>query len=137
VTAWGPIAEAVAGAAATVVAGRAVLRTARAAAPAPPATAGTPEPGPPTTLARAERAARARLASDVHLRLRPLLAEIAAERLRAHGVDLEHDGAAARDLLGDALWDLVRPDRPPPEDGLARAVETEDVAALLDRLEAI
>jgi hypothetical protein len=51
-------------------------------------------------------------AFDLHYRLRPLLRELAAERLAArHGVDLDGDPDRARPLLGDELWELVRPGR--------------------------
>jgi hypothetical protein len=49
---------------------------------------------------------------DLHYRLRPLLRQIAAERLYGlHGVDLDRDPDRARTLLGDELWEVVRPDR--------------------------
>jgi hypothetical protein len=49
---------------------------------------------------------------DLHYRLRPLLRQISAERLLDHyGVDLDRDPERARSLLGDKLWEVVRPDR--------------------------
>ncbi len=49
---------------------------------------------------------------DLHYRLRPLLRQVAAERLYGlHGVDLDRDPERARPLLGDQLWELLRPDR--------------------------
>ena len=49
---------------------------------------------------------------DLHYRLRPLLRQVAAERLYGlHGVDLDRDPERARPLLGDELWEVVRPDR--------------------------
>jgi hypothetical protein len=49
---------------------------------------------------------------DFHYRLRPLLRQIATERLYGrHGVDLDRDPERARALLGDGLWEAVRPDR--------------------------
>lgn len=52
----------------------------------------------------------------VHNRLRPELRSIAREVLFARqGIDLEAEPAAARAVLGPAVWDLVRPDRAEPE----------------------
>ena len=49
---------------------------------------------------------------DLHYRLRPVLRQIAAERLHGlRGIDLDHDPERARPVLGDELWELVRPDR--------------------------
>jgi hypothetical protein len=56
----------------------------------------------------------------LHFRLRPLLREIAAHRLRAHyGVGLDSEPERARELVGAQAWELVRPLRPPPADRLA------------------
>ncbi len=54
-------------------------------------------------------------AFDVHYRLRPHLARIAAHRLASRGVRLEMQPVRARALLGDEAWELVRPDRPAPD----------------------
>ena len=49
---------------------------------------------------------------DLHYRLRPLLRKLAAERLLGkHGVDLDREPERARPLLGEDLWELVRPER--------------------------
>jgi hypothetical protein len=49
---------------------------------------------------------------DFHYRLRPVLRQVAAERLYGlHGVDLDRDPERARPLLGEELWEAVRPDR--------------------------
>ena len=59
-------------------------------------------------------------AFHLHVRVRPLLREIAAHRLRAHyGVDLYAEPGRARELVGAQAWELVQPDRPPPSDRLA------------------
>jgi hypothetical protein len=71
-------------------------------------------------------------AFDLHYRLRPLLRQLAAERLAArYGIDLEGDPDRARPLLGEELWELVRPGREVgrrsgpglPPDSLARVVD--------------
>jgi hypothetical protein len=49
---------------------------------------------------------------DLHYRLRPLLRQIASERLYdLYGIDLDTDPERVKPLLGDELWEIVRPDR--------------------------
>lgn len=76
---------------------------------------------------------------EVHDRLRPALRAIAAERLATRrGVDLAAQPEAARALLGEAAWELVRPDRkPPPVDRPARGLSPADLLAVLDAIERI
>ena len=94
-------------------------------------------PAGPEELARLERAVplAASQASTVHLTIRPLLREIAAERLRKHGLELDRDLEPSRDLLGDAAWDLVRPDRRPPRQAFAAGIPLTELTAIVDRLE--
>jgi hypothetical protein len=59
-------------------------------------------------------------AFHLHLRVRPLLREIAAHRLmKSYGIDLDTEPGRARELVGASAWEVVRPDRPPPRDRLA------------------
>jgi hypothetical protein len=74
-------------------------------------------------------------AGDVHLRLRPVLRQIASARLRRHGADLDGDDPRARALLGESLWEVVRPDRPRPEHGHERRLRRGELRELVDRLE--
>jgi hypothetical protein len=76
-------------------------------------------------------------AGDLHLRLRPILREIAADGLHRHGVDLDADPAAARALLAPGTWELVRPDRPQPGDAFAPGLPAAQLDAVLDDLEAL
>jgi hypothetical protein len=73
-------------------------------------------------------------AGDAHRGLRPLLQEIADERLRAHhGVSLEEPRAAS--LLAPATWELLRPDRPAPHDVRAPGLSPAAIDHLLTDLE--
>lgn len=73
-----------------------------------------------------------------HARVRPLLRDIAAERLRSrYGVELDAEPGRARELVGTAAWEVVRPDRPPPEDRLAAGPTAAELRVLVDELEAI
>lgn len=75
-------------------------------------------------------------ALQVHAYLRPLLAEVASQRLAARGQTLERMPAATgRRLLGERLWEIVRPDRPFPEDRRGPGVGPEDLRAMLETLE--
>jgi hypothetical protein len=71
-----------------------------------------------------------------HVRVRPVLRQIAAYRLRVrYGVELDREPLRARELLPTALWDVVRPDLLPPADRLARGPSVAAQRALLDELE--
>jgi hypothetical protein len=71
-------------------------------------------------------------------RLLPRLRSAAAARLSMrHGIDLERSPDAARDLLGDDAWELLRPDRLAPADATAPGIPLEQIEALLDRLESL
>jgi hypothetical protein len=94
----------------------------------------------PGELLRMERAIVVGVgtAGGFHLQLLPLLRTAAAARLAsAHGIDLARSPAAARARLGDEAWELLRPDRPAPEDRRARGVPRETVARLIANLEAL
>lgn len=76
-------------------------------------------------------------ALDVHTRLRPVLVEIAEARLSRHAVRLDRDEAEARRLLGPAVWELVRPDRPPPPTRDAPGIRPRELDEIIDTLEAL
>ena len=77
-------------------------------------------------------------AFHLHLRVRPLLREIAAHRLmKRYGIDLDAEPGRARELVGARAWELVRPERPPPRDRLAPGPplsSLRDVVADLERV---
>jgi hypothetical protein len=97
--------------------------------------------GAPAGLVHLELAVRfgASAAGDFHVRLRPVLADLARERLRAHGVRLDQPRhrERAEALLGPAVYELVRPGVAPPEQrfapGPSRAL-VEAATAALERL---
>lgn len=88
----------------------------------------------PPELVRIEREITlgAASAGHLHLRLLPLLREVASAKL---GVDLELRPERAKTLLGDDAWKLLRPDRPPPEDRTAPGLPLRRLRALVDTLE--
>ncbi len=78
--------------------------------------------------------------SALHLdvRLRPILREIAAHRLwMRFGVDLDREQERARELIGPNAWELVRPDRLPPDDRLAPGPASAELRVVVDELERI
>ena len=91
----------------------------------------------PASLARVERevALATGTAFDVHFRLRPLLRTIAAGLLLRRGVDLERRPDRAEALLGPTVWELVRPDRPAPDDRTAPGIPIASVEDAVDELE--
>jgi hypothetical protein len=81
-------------------------------------------------LERMEREVTLALATeyDLHRRLLPLLREAAAMRL-------ERTGRALGPATAGRWWELLRPDRPPPEDRFAPGASASELRALLDDLE--
>jgi hypothetical protein len=76
-------------------------------------------------------------AGDLHLRLRPVLREVAAEGLRRRGVELDAEPERAQALLAPETWELVRPERPRPDDPFGPGVAPARLSAVLDDLEAL
>jgi hypothetical protein len=76
-------------------------------------------------------------AFDLHHRLLPRLRALAAGLLLARRRVALADAGAARDVLGDETWQLVRPDRPPPEDRLARGLPLADLERAVASLERV
>lgn len=68
--------------------------------------------------------------------LRDRLREIAAHRLLArHNIDLERDCGPARRLLGDELWDIVRPAAQPGKSEGWGTISTAQLATIARKLE--
>lgn len=93
----------------------------------------------PAQLVRLERIVERSASSglDAHTRLRPVLVEIAEARLTRRGVSLDRDAEKAERLLGPAAWELVRPDRPAPQNREARGIRPRELDEILDALEAL
>lgn len=94
----------------------------------------------PEELVRMERELVLGVADADHAQrqLLPLLRAAAAARLSArHGIELERRPEAARALLGEDAWELLRPDRPEPEDRHAPGVPRERVVAVIERVESL
>jgi hypothetical protein len=97
-------------------------------------------PERPAELKRLERDVYLSLDSAfyLHRSLRPLLREVAANRLLLrHGLDLDGRPEDARAVLGDAAWSWLRPDRPEPSDRWAPGPRLADLAAVVDAVERI
>lgn len=63
--------------------------------------------------------------------LRPLLIPIVAARLGRRGIDMALAPRSAQELLGDRLWEIVRPDRTSVEQGLT----SDELREAIERLE--
>jgi hypothetical protein len=101
-------------------------RRRRAVAPAPPR---------PQQLLALERLVTTAgpSAVSVHAYLRPLLIEIVSRRLAARGQTLDRmPEAVGREVLGDRLWDIVRPGRPFPEDRHGPGVSARELGVMLE-----
>jgi hypothetical protein len=67
--------------------------------------------------------------------LRPLLVPIVAARLGRRGVDMALAPRRAQELLGDVLWEIVRPDRPSAAYRVGRGLAGDDLREAIERLE--
>jgi hypothetical protein len=76
-------------------------------------------------------------AFDVHYRLRPHVRRVAAHRLAVRGVRLDAQPDRVRTLIGPEAWDLVRPDRPEPDDRNAPGMELSSIRRVVDGLDAL
>jgi len=97
-----------------------------------------PERVRPAELVRIERDLTLGSANAVHLhtRLLPLLREAAAARLAAHHhVDLAWRPHDARRLLGDDVWELLRPDLMPEDAIGAVGLPLWRIRSLIDAIE--
>src|SRR5215210_8881931 len=92
---------------------------------------GTPDRRLPD-LERAEREVTLATASayDLHYRLLPHLRAVASARLERRGLRLSPEHAGR-------WWDLLRPDREPPEEHFGGGISVRDLRALVDDLERI
>ncbi len=91
-------------------------------------------------LARVEREVTLGVATafDLHFRLRPRIREVAASRLAdRRGIDLERRPEAAREALGDAVWEIVRPDREPPRERHGPGLGLPGLRAVMEGLDRI
>jgi hypothetical protein len=101
---------------------------------------------PPAEVQSADFPAYAKISSDLGWApvsqwhydhgIRPLfgrlLESVLAER---HRVDLARDPARARDLVGEDIWVLVDPSRPPSFDSKAPGADLRTLTRIVDRLE--
>jgi len=95
---------------------------------------------PPPSLARIEHETALGVAGafDLHFRLVPRIRAIAAGLLasrRSTSIDSTPD--AARSILGPGTWELVRADRPSPDDRLARGLPVSELRRVVESLERV
>jgi hypothetical protein len=101
---------------------------------------GKKSPQRPSSLARLEHLSALGVAGsfDLHHRLRPRLRGIAQGLLSTRrGISLDSQPDAARAALGGEAYDLVRPDRPPPENRLARGLPVAELDRVVQSLEGV
>ncbi len=97
-----------------------------------------PEPGPTELALERDLTLSRAIGFHFHVRLRPILREIASHRLRAnYGVDLDREPARARELVPAGAWAVVDPARRPPDDRLAPGPTVAEISAVVDDLETI
>jgi hypothetical protein len=76
-------------------------------------------------------------AFELHYRLRPVLREIAEARLERRGLRIDSPAEGVRELLGEDLWELTRPDRKPPRNRQAPGPGLPYLEETVTRLEAL
>jgi hypothetical protein len=95
---------------------------------------------PPPSLARIEHETALGVAGafDLHFRLVPRVRAIAAGLLASRRrVALDTAPDAARRILGPETWELVRGDRQPPDDRLARGLPVSELRRVVESLESV
>lgn len=97
------------------------------------------EPDRIAELDRLERELQlgATTAFDLHFRFRPVLREIGGTLLERHGLRLDSGTPEVREKLGDELWEIVRPDREPPDNRHAPGPGLPAMHRIVERLEAV
>jgi hypothetical protein len=96
------------------------------------------QPATPPLLVKIERelSMGTETAFDTHARLRPLVTTLASGiLLDRHGVDLEKTPERARELVGENVWALVRPDATLPDDRSLPGMPLAAVEQAVDDLE--
>lgn len=99
-----------------------------------------PRSAVPVELLRVERELELGIASAGHAyrRLLPLLRAAASARLATgHGIELARSPERARALLGEDVWELLRPDRPVPADRHGPGIPRAAVAAAIAKVESL
>jgi hypothetical protein len=94
----------------------------------------------PAELARVEREVVLCVGSAfyVHYRLRPMIREIAGQRLTSrYAVDLDEPTLEQRAMLPEEAWNLIHSDRQPPRNRHAPGIPIERLRAIVDSLERI
>ena len=97
-------------------------------------------PQRPAELERLEREVYLSLGSSfyLHHRLRPLLREIASNRLLLrHGLDPDRRPDEAAKIVGPQAWEWLRPDRQEPRDRWAPGPPMAELSSVVDALEKI
>jgi hypothetical protein len=97
-------------------------------------------PQRPAELERLEREVYLSLGSSfyLHHRLRPLLREIASNRLLLrHGIDPDRRPDEGAKIVGPQAWEWLRPDRQEPRDRWAPGPPMAELSSVVDALERI
>jgi hypothetical protein len=95
---------------------------------------------PPSSLGQIEHEAALGVAGsfDLHYRLVPRLRSIAGGLLSSRRrISLGEQQAAAREVVGEETWGLVRPDRQAPENRLGPGLSPQELSRVVGSLERV
>jgi hypothetical protein len=77
-------------------------------------------------------------AFDLHFRLRPVLREVAEQRLAdRRGLRLDSGDPRVQEVCGEELWEVVRPDRKPPDHRYRPGLDAAALERVVAQLEEI
>ncbi|HKN63742.1 MAG TPA: hypothetical protein VJV76_05355 [Gaiellaceae bacterium] len=99
-----------------------------------------PATAQPEELVRMEREILLGIADadHAHRQLLPLLRATASARIAArHGLEPGRRPELERELLGEEVWQLLRPDRPEPADRHGPGLRQEQVVAVIEKVESL
>jgi hypothetical protein len=75
---------------------------------------------------------------EQHVRIKPLLRDVVEYRLwRSRGIELDQSPDKAREIVGDELYELVKPGQPDPNARYFRGLDLKALSRVLDQIEAL
>jgi hypothetical protein len=75
---------------------------------------------------------------DQQLRVKPLLSDVAAHRLwTRRGIEMDESPERAREVLGDEVWELVKPGPPEPNRRYSSGLDIAGLRRIVEKIEGV